>query len=340
MKRKEEKKKEEDKKIENIFLAYANYSLREDPSNFGKILNVIGEYTSIDLRGIDKLNELFCEIAKCKNVQTLLPFLYPAVQADVKGEEGPSQIDDLKYLLARIPVKATEINLSSTSIEELFHLAELHRDDESAVDPMKIINAFYGRRRIKHDQHSKFEWNCKCKLRPNMKAIIGKDLCNDPFKLKCCDCHQYVFIKMLWYIEAGANYNDVKDFNKHAQMAKRIRPETIYFPERKYPYILIKATAWLSLDKILMNYELSEFLNAIATYSLLEFITQDERNRERLKICPLCGLFFVKKRHRDDQRFCSETCRKSWNNHKPGAKEKLNEFKREKRKQGAKQSYY
>ena len=338
-------KRKEEKKIENIFLAYANYSLREDPRYFEKILNVIEEYTYIVLDHRDKLNEWFCEIAKCKNERDLLPFLKPAVQAAVKDEEG-FLLKCVKYLATSTPKEATEIDLGLTSMEVL-HLEKRYRLKEvggvsaPSEDPMEIINAFFGKRIIKYDQHSiKFEWNCKCKLRPDMTAFIGKDLCKVPFKLKCCECHQYDFIRTLRYIAAGVIYHEVDGFGEHVAMADKISPKTIYFAEGETPYNLIKATVWESFDMMLGNFELSGFLNAIASYSLLEFLTQDERNRERLKICHRCGLLYVKSRHRNDQRFCSEECRKYSNNHKPGAKEKLNELKRKKRKQGAKQSYY
>lgn len=175
-----------------------------------------------------------------------------------------------------------------------------------------------------------------CQFRPSMTALIGEELCDDP---KCWKCCQSFFIAILWQIVAGVRYNEIMGFKVCINIYSKISPMGLVSLERQEPYNLIKTTWWGENLSGLLVSGINNCLVSAATYCLLDFLTQDERNREKLKICHNCGLFFVKKRHRDDQLFCSETCRKYYNNHKPGAQEKVNKKKKIERDKGN-QKYY
>jgi len=73
-------------------------------------------------------------------------------------------------------------------------------------------------------------------------------------------------------------------------------------------------------------------------YCLIEFLIPEE-NRRYINKCRKCQKFYVSKTIRPSK-FCSDKCRLAWHNRKRIVSGKAAEYKRRKRKEGAKESYY
>jgi hypothetical protein len=188
-----------------------------------------------------------------------------------------------------------------------------------------------------------------------VENIIGKEYFTGKNNLNCLDCNQMFFIKLLSNIAQGKEYSKIEGFNRiidsTEDFAMRIKivnaSEKSVFKESLlfYPFWIFDPEH-IDEEKDNINfYDISNddvyfYIDNFFNFSLATFLLKDERNREKIKICNNCKKYFVKKRFREEQRFCSDFCRKSWYYHKPGVCEELNKRKRDKRKEGAKTSYY
>jgi len=76
--------------------------------------------------------------------------------------------------------------------------------------------------------------------------------------------------------------------------------------------------------------------------SIVRFVIKflkSEKNKKRIIKCAECGSFHISKTIRPS-RFCSDECRHAWNNRKRIESGEAREYKRKKRAEGAKESYY
>ena len=81
----------------------------------------------------------------------------------------------------------------------------------------------------------------------------------------------------------------------------------------------------------------NSYINSLLGFSLSEFIISTDLRR--LKRCKKCMNFFVSKTIRPSK-FCSDKCRHDYHNRKRIDSGEAREYKRKKRKEGAKESYY
>ncbi len=81
-------------------------------------------------------------------------------------------------------------------------------------------------------------------------------------------------------------------------------------------------------------YLYDKFIN----FCLIEFLKQP-KNQKLIHICDECEEFFMSKTTRHS-RFCSDKCRLAWHNRKRIESGEHRDYKRKKRKEGAKESYY
>jgi len=81
-----------------------------------------------------------------------------------------------------------------------------------------------------------------------------------------------------------------------------------------------------------------ETLTNVLVYCVIQFL-KSERNRKLLSKCDECDGFFLKPRLAK-QRFCSDKCRLALHNRERIKSGKAKAYKRKKRKEGAKASYY
>jgi hypothetical protein len=83
----------------------------------------------------------------------------------------------------------------------------------------------------------------------------------------------------------------------------------------------------------------AEVLFYALVFCLVEFLKANETNRKRVRKCEECKKFYIAKTIRPS-RFCSNECRLAFHNREGIQSGKNREYKRKKREEGAKASYY
>jgi len=170
-------------------------------------------------------------------------------------------------------------------------------------------------------------------------------------RLKCHECEQLVYISRLADLAAGKSYRDMEEYviidqNLYEQYEIWHRQRSIT-PEYKVgdkdkvsswgnfswmienAYDIIEPKIILNeddhFDKILLlrfedfherpdsnyKYRFNDFLRKIISYSLVEFLINE--NRKKLKRCEKCKIFYISKTKRESK-YCSDKCRLSIHN--------------------------
>jgi|GEM_PF-6468565 hypothetical protein len=95
------------------------------------------------------------------------------------------------------------------------------------------------------------------------------------------------------------------------------------------------------LTRTEVSRHLEKYYTEPIAYCLIEFLRNPD-NRIRLKKCTQCSGFIIRKRRFKERKhdFCSTKCRLSWHNAKRIKSGQHREYKKKKREEGAKPSYY
>ena len=268
--------------IEDIFLAYANFSLRDKPENFYKIFKQIEHYFFID------------PIAKIKG---LSPWIVKNLIKEIL-RFAKSESDDRGRIVS-LPVLDTDRRQSDKT----------NLDIACDRNAFKIAcEAVYGYR------DSYCEDECFWKYR---SKIFGKKLFSGPNRLKCYECGQLAFIHMLSDLVQGKEYDDMFDFVRLLNILPLHIGSRVVFASEGSPFqqklireIVLEPDPVFGLGKGRFGnckFMLQDFLERIISYSLTEFLL-NANNRRKLKRCPVCGSFFIagdiRKVH------CSKECAK------------------------------
>jgi hypothetical protein len=188
----------------------------------------------------------------------------------------------------------------------------------------------------------KKRYNC----RDTRYEIFGEQNFDNKNNLKCYECDQLYFVHCLTEITNGKEYTQIKDFFKHlwAGRQKVKISETMDIVKKTNEDDKFKE----GLRRIVFctfqsDNELHEKFNqCIINYfwfSLSQFLTTTERNRERIKKCIQCNKIYIATTLKP-QTFCSDKCRHDYHNKKMIQSGVAAKYKRDKRKMGAKESYY
>jgi len=160
--------------------------------------------------------------------------------------------------------------------------------------------------------------------------------------------YQEAFRKLLWDIIEGKEYSAI---------SLHVPNESINrFPETCYDLVQTRASIVLSdndlkeeisqevtwgfrADYLLSNdeWKFNDLVVNLANYCLCEFLINNDRRK--LKYCRECSDFYISKTVRPSK-FCSDKCRMAYNNRKRVKSGEAREYKRRKRREGAKESYY
>jgi hypothetical protein len=137
--------------------------------------------------------------------------------------------------------------------------------------------------------------------------------------LLCLRCWQLGFISMLKEIVNGKEYSKIKDFDASLRIHENhnIASNKIYAvisksSDNSEERVVLKKANYTAL--LFFVPDIYSFFNEtlqIACYCLVEFLTQDERNRERIKICTDCNNFFVTSKFDQRIKKCPECSPKS-----------------------------
>ncbi|MDY6987956.1 MAG: hypothetical protein SWQ30_07845 [Thermodesulfobacteriota bacterium] len=105
-------------------------------------------------------------------------------------------------------------------------------------------------------------------------------------------------------------------------------------PEKRF-YVnttdLFKGKALADTEEVDFRFVFVDFMSGIAGYSLAEFLTKNDRRK--LKRCKECGVFFKSKTTRKAD-FCSDPCRWNWHNRTRIESGEAREYKRKRRQMG------
>jgi hypothetical protein len=137
-------------------------------------------------------------------------------------------------------------------------------------------------------------------------------------------------------IVQGQHYREIVElprlvnlYNNQKRSTLKIRVNSLL----KTP--LIPSISYLSITSL--HHWHSQIYDDLA-YCLLEFL-ETRGNRDFIRICKECKEFFLMRRQ-DNQIFCNSKCRLAYHNRENIKSGKSREYKRAKRKEGAKESYY
>ena len=143
--------------IQDIFLTYANNSLKGKPENLHQTLFAIEQNLEIDLEGVSEVIDIICTLSKYTDPEPILSI----IEAD----------SDFRPLFGS-GTKASHARYAVAGGRDVYYAqVERFRDDP---DILKELN------------RSQFD----CELRAITKEMLGEDLCEESFVLKCYECHQ------------------------------------------------------------------------------------------------------------------------------------------------------
>lgn len=287
--------------IESIFLTYINNSLIEDPENFYKIFNEIKYH-----------------------------FRSSPYFESVYTRAGPV----IKIIIAIAKYRNPQIiNIVRKEIEKDY-LSESKPEDWVTKRRFEVAaEAVYGYR----------DGYCekKCLWRTLRKGILPDHAFNGDKRINCYECMQLYFLGILGYIVRGVEYSDIPGFssfitNGYKHIATTVKlthsPKATPFhttitPRRSFIFPDISGIMTFNKSEIKELFN-NEFLKGVVSYSLVEFLLQDEKNRKKIKQCPVCKKFYY---GRTNQIYCSGNC-KNINNWPPEKRNKYMKEYREKKR--------
>ena len=184
------------------------------------------------------------------------------------------------------------------------------------------------------------EKECPWSFETKRKAMLGEKHFVGPERLYCYECDQLFFRDMLTGIVEGKEYSTIAGgelkalmVNAYFAITKRIVPfgqslkeVLVFYPKRS----LYNETSDRGRFAFL-------YLHEIVAFSLTEFLVNSDRRK--LKFCEECNNFYISQTIRPS-RFCSDKCRLAWHNRKRIESGQAKEYKKMKRTEGAKASYY
>lgn len=137
---------------------------------------------------------------------------------------------------------------------------------------------------------------------------LGEGCLSGENRLKCYECEQKYFLYILESIIKGTEYSDITGFSNFITQHKNVIKNGVVIELNdlgdQFREKLKKNLIW---DSLLTYISLGQFLGGAISYSLSEFLTNEQRGRLRLKRCLECGDFFP---GRTDQKWCSKKCYK------------------------------
>jgi hypothetical protein len=301
--------------IDNIFIKYANSSLRDNP-------------------GI--LLDLYREFAESGYVRFITQYWKDTHEMTFEWHDKFAKFDNYPDALEAYNELKNELEnelknkISSTGIRPL-------REDEFTF---RLQVAFRG------------VWACEfigcenCAMYLHYDRFIlmaaNNHVIYGPQKIRCQECNQLKFRVLLASISKGKTLttalNNIIEgstkfirtqFSADPENGPLIKKERIYHPKfgsTDLPDDCVGSDLFFYLTT-------HDFIGL----SLAKFL--DENDRRKLKYCEECTSFYIAKTLRN-QRFCSGQCRLSHHNRKRIESGEAMEYKRKKRREGAKKSYY
>jgi hypothetical protein len=258
----------------DVFLTYANLSLREKPEN---------------------LKIIFDRIVRCfltseqGHIKIRYDFLIDGIVALAKTDD-PDIADHLDKLIPRPRAIAGVRDVDK--IENLKR--ELSREAFS-----NAIESVYGFRK------GFCEERCNKRYR---RELFEDLLFSPPRRLKCSECDQLGFIYILDKIIEGADFFEIKGFSDLLDSCNDIVRLSLIKRNKATSKTEIGESLIVQIPELLSAFNFSQFLERMAVYTLATWL-KDYKNRHRLKQCQFCGDFFIAKDPRRKYCYPPKNCK-------------------------------
>ena len=203
--------------------------------------------------------------------------------------------------------------------------------------------------------------NCHdfCKHDGSASRVLESPLFDPDRHINCWQCRYLMFKYALNEIIERKEYSDMDCFLGGIEELNPTENKRRYKKEDQAPFLDIANTRSPFKEEIRSNIEyipneydtggeffptiehydifLSSTINHIVKTSLVCFLITNDRRK--LKYCQECNKFYTSKSVHP-AKFCSDKCRMAYNNRKRIESGEAREYKRKKRMEGAKESYY
>jgi len=320
------------KMTEPLFITYSNNSLRKEPRNFYKIIDKIDDE-------IVKQNILF------KRTQFELE-----LARDLPIPHNPrEQIGNiLKQVVKNILDFCNDYGRS----------VEIFRRHGSAINTEVAFQACFGWEDFycldpyiqDGKKHPEGWFTNRCaEYAPNMKQLVDFELYTCEDKLKCYECEQLFFVKILEQINDGVEYDEIPEFLNFLETVNKWGSREILFTEHKkqespFKKNISEKFRWISPlkdsntwskgpnDKYPYKHTFNEYLRSFIAYSLENFLLSEDRRK--INKCEACNHFYIKKTLRKNERFCCDKCRMAHHNQKRIISGEHAKYKRERKMKG------
>lgn len=298
--------------LENLFLNYANYRLIGTPNNFTKIFEFINlEFFFREYK--EHIRESFKLIVKFSEYEN----------PEIAEEYYQKDFDKFESLLPS---------------EKLF---SIWYPNHLWFNSAYVAVHGYSNGCIYTEDECHYHGS-------ERDEVLHNNLFKEVKRLKCHECDQLFFVSILDKIIKGIEYSQIIGFKTLLDLAgscterwfdiNKTGLKKPFKEDIKESWYFMPAGFTISPDNGGENHgRFFEFVYAIVGYSLLEFLLHNDRRK--LNYCDECDNVYISKSIRK-QRFCSDRCRLAWHNRKRIKSGEHAKYKRKKRMEGAKESYY
>jgi len=136
--------------------------------------------------------------------------------------------------------------------------------------------------------------------------VIESEKFTGPDRLKCFECDQAYFNYVLTNIVNGKEYSKIVDLTNFLSLRQSLIKTQVTIlsrnPDKLFKEELVKRQLW---EPLLVNFLFYAFIQGVVSYSLSEFLIND--NRIKLRFCDHCKKFFVSSKADQRIKFC-QTC--------------------------------
>jgi len=287
--------------IEDIFLAYANNLLKNNPQNFHTILEQVEKnenIISIDKAEFDPIIEYIIKLSKYTDYQEFL--------SNIKNYGSVNHYDGKfnEYLYQAVLAIAGER-------ESFYEYVNIWKERDSFKKDFKFL--------VEHEKQTTFQ----CDLRKIVNNYIGKDCCEEQFVQKCYECHQLSFRYCLSQIVQNKEFLEIDNFKDIMICSEDIGASKtclIIEEENNKPFChalksvkTIFPVFYEYCNNLLLGnsyHTFNKFIFSLASYSLTEFLVVNDRRK--LKFCPYCERFFIAKDIKRKHSCYSNDCIRKW----------------------------
>jgi hypothetical protein len=263
-------KKAKDEGLDTLFIRYANYPLMESAEPLNKFIEEFEKYLFIPKDMGSTLKVLVAILIKISNMD----------DADKACNYMKKIISERKSVYGQL------------ALESIFKYVYGYPPDLATV--------------------LTFSDYCEksCDVRIERKRSLGKARFSSKNQPKCFQCDHLYFKYILLKITADREYSQIigfKHFINQPEIIFNTSVEIIDDPAGSpFKQRLFKSHSWS--DPIKMNLNFGNFLRALISYSLREFLL--DRDRRKIKVCPICHMFFEADDIRRKTRCYSKRCEK------------------------------